>query len=81
MNEEVYREEFALEVMKRIDDYNSVFEYQIDVLETYEEAKESMREYDEPLEKDEFFRIICIEYDEDGDEIGFYTLYEDGCEY
>lgn len=69
MNKEVYKEEFAVEVNNE-----NGFVKQIDVFQTLEEADEFMKEYNEPLEEDEFLNIICIEYDENEDEIGFYSV-------
>ncbi len=68
MNKEVYKEEFAVEVN------NNGFVRQIDVFETLEKADRFMKECNEPLEEDEFLNIICIEYNENEDEIGFYSV-------
>ena len=47
------------------------FVRQIDVFETYEEAERFTNNYDGLLLGDDYLNIIFIDYDEDGDEIGF----------
>ena len=47
------------------------FVRQIDVFDTYEQAVEFQENYDEPLNNGEYLNIIFIDYDENGDEIGF----------
>lgn len=69
MNKKVYKEEFAVEVNN-----DNGFVRQIDVFSTLEEADKFMKKYNEPLEEDEFLNIICIEYNENEDEIGFYSV-------
>lgn len=70
MNKEVYKEEFAVEINN-----DNGFVRQIDVFDTLEEADEFIKEYNKPLEEDEFLNIICIEYNENEDEIGFYSVF------
>lgn len=70
MTKKVYKEEFAVEVNN-----DNGFVKQIDVFDTLEEANKFVKEYNEPLEEDEFLNIICIEYDENEDEIGFYSVF------
>ena len=45
------------------------FVRQIDVFQTIEEAQEFAKYGDIKLEDGEYINIICIEYDENGDEI------------
>ena len=47
------------------------FVRQIELFDTYEEADEFASNYDGQLLNDEYLNIIFIDYDEDGDEIGF----------
>lgn len=70
MDRKVHKEEFAVEVNNE----NGLVK-QIDVFQTLEEADKFIKEYNEPLEEDEFLNIICIEYDENEDEIEFYSVY------
>lgn len=58
--------EYAVEINGEIG-----FIRQIDVFETYEEAKEFADNYNGVLLDDEYLNIIFINYDEDGDEIEF----------
>ena len=44
------------------------------VFKTYEEACVFVDNYDGQLNYDEYLNIIFIDYDEDGDEIGFGTV-------
>ena len=51
------------------------FVRQIEVFfDTYEEAEYFVEHYEEPLNDGEYLNIICIEYNENGDEIGFHTV-------
>lgn len=59
--------EYAVE----INDKNYKFVRQIDVFDTYEEAEYFMENNNEQLKDGEYFNIIYIDYDENGDEIGF----------
>lgn len=63
-------EEYALNV-RRIS--NGDFLYQIDCYQTYEEAAEAEKE---PLDNPdkEYYDIVYIEYDENGNEIGSYSV-------
>ena len=62
------RYEYAVEVYNK---YHDNFVEQIDVFETYEEAQRYIKETDIDIDKDsEYFGILEIEYDNDGDEIG-----------
>ena len=69
MSKEVYMEKFAVEINNK-----NGFVKQIDVFSTLEEADKFVKEYNEPLKEDEFLNIICIEYNENEDEIGFYSV-------
>lgn len=70
MAKKVYKEEFAVEINNE-----NGFVKQIDVFRTLEEADKFAKEYKEPLEEDEYLNIICIEYNKNEDEIGFYSVY------
>ena len=59
------RTEYALEVYN---EYHDRFVEQIDVFETYEEARMYARDHDIPLEDGEYLEITEIEYDEDDEE-------------
>ncbi len=50
------------------------FVKQIDVFTTYEEAEAFIKGYNEPLLDEEYLNIIFIDYNEDGDEVGFGTV-------
>ena len=50
------------------------FVRQIDVFQTIEEAQEFTKHGDIKLEDGEYINIIWIEYDENGDEIGFGSM-------
>lgn len=70
MIREVYSEEFAVEINN-----DNGFVRQIEVFNTLEKANKFVKEYNEPLEEDEYLNIICIEYNKNDDEIGFYSVY------
>lgn len=57
-------EEYAVEV----NDENG-FVRQLDVFNTYKEAEDFIKDCDETLLEGEYFNIIYIAYDEDGEEI------------
>ena len=59
--------EYAVEVNNSKD----IFVRQIDVFQTYEQAEEFVSNYDEVLTDGEYLNIIYIDYDENGDEVGF----------
>ena len=61
--------EYALEVNNE-----RGFVRQIEVFCTYEEALNFADICDEPLADDEYFNIIFIDYNENGDEIAFGTV-------
>ena len=61
--------EYAVEINGEIG-----FVRQIDVFDTYEEAKEFVDNYTGVLLDDEYLNIIFIDYDEDGDEIALGTV-------
>lgn len=61
----IAKTEYALEVNNEIG-----FVRQIDVFDTYEEAEEFQKKYNEPLNDGEYLNIIYIDYDENGNEIG-----------
>ena len=65
------RTEYAVEVYNK---YHDNFVEQIDVFDTYEEAKLFIRETNIDIDKDsEYFEITEIEYSDDDDEIGIRT--------
>ena len=72
------RKEFAVELYRKTD--NSFVE-QIDVYETEEEATQAILQFskDENFEielQTNYFGILCIEYDEDENEINAYRINE-----
>lgn len=69
MKRKVAYTEYAVEV----NDENG-FKYQIDVYSTFEEAEKCARSGDIKLEDGEYINIIWIDYDENGDEIGFGSM-------
>ena len=65
------RTEYAVEVYNK---YTDTFVKQIDVFDTYEEAKQCIKETNIDIDKDsEYFEITEIEYDDDGNETGIRT--------
>lgn len=68
-NRTVSYTEYAVEVNN-----DKGFIRQIDVFNTYEEAEYFTEHYEEPLNDKEYLNIIFIDYDEDGDEIGFHSV-------
>ena len=74
MSEDVYMEEFAVEVRKKLADDSDKFVCQLDVFQTLEKAQKFIEEYDEPLDKDEFLSILAIEYDKNENEVGIYFV-------
>ena len=50
------------------------FVRQIDVFNTYDKACDFANNYDGDLLEDEYLNIIFIDYDENGDEIGFSSV-------
>ena len=50
------------------------FVRQLEVFASYEEAEAFTNCCKEPLNDDEYFNIIFIDYDENGDEIAFGTV-------
>lgn len=58
------------------DDQDDRFLYQYEVYQTYDEAKDIADKLHEnhEIEDDEYPKIICIEYDEDGYEINAYEV-------
>lgn len=50
------------------------FVNQIDVFSTYEQAKDFVKNYNKSLKDGEYLNIIFIDYNENGDEIGFGTV-------
>lgn len=61
--------EYAVEVNNE-----SGFVRQIDVFHSYEEACDFADRCNEPLAGDEYINVIFIDYNENGDEIGFGTV-------
>lgn len=60
--------EYAVEIRNK---YHDNFIEQIDVFSTYKAAEEYVRHTDIDIDKEsEYFEIIEIEYDTDGNEIG-----------
>lgn len=57
------------------------FVEQLNVFETYEEAEEFQKNYEKPLSDGEYLNIIYIDYDENGDEIGFGICSEERSSY
>ena len=65
------RTEYAVEVYNK---YHDTFVEQIDVFDTYEEARQYIKETDIDIDKDsEYFEITEIEYDDDENETGIRT--------
>lgn len=75
MKKEVYRREYAVEIRKKLDNESTKFLEQVDVFYSVEDAETCKKEYNEPLSNNEFIDIICIEYDANDNEIGFYSIY------
>ena len=50
------------------------FVSQIDVFDSYEKAEQFADNYTEEMCNDEYLNIIFIDYNENGDEIGFGTV-------
>lgn len=70
MNEyDEHTTEYAVEVNNE-----KGFVRQIDVFQTIEEAQEFAKHGDTKLEDGEYINIIWIDYDENGDEIGFGSM-------
>ncbi|MEE0929917.1 MAG: hypothetical protein UIM53_02820 [Acutalibacteraceae bacterium] len=65
--------EYAVEVNKQSIDgrYHEFVRRLSDDFQTYEEAEKFVENYNEPLGENEYLNIIFIDYDENGDEIGF----------
>lgn len=61
--------EYAVEVNKE-----DKFVRQLDVFDTYEKAVCFMENCNEPLSDGEYLNIIFIDYNENGDEIGFCSV-------
>ncbi len=60
--------EYAVEIYNK---YHDTFVEQIDVFDTYEEAKEFVKTTDIDIDRDcEYFEITEIEYENNEDEIG-----------
>lgn len=67
------RTEYAVEIYNK---YHDSFQEQIDVFDTYEEAKEFADQRDFDLDEDsEYVEITEIEYDDDDNEIGISTVF------
>lgn len=70
MGNRVAYTEYAIEV----NDKNDRFVKQLDVRDSYEAAEKFVDNFDGVLEDGEYLNIIFINYDENGDEIGFGTV-------
>lgn len=69
MTKEVYSTEYAVEVNNE-----NGFLRQLEVFQTYEEAEQFVKNYHKSLNDDEYLNIIFIDYNKNGDEIGFGTV-------
>ena len=69
MKKECTYTEYAVEINN-----DNGFVRQLEVFNSYEKAEEFANNCEEPLRDDEYFNIIFIDYNEDGDEVGFGTV-------
>ena len=69
MKREVAYTEYSVEVNNE-----NGFVRQIDIFQTIEEAQECAKSDDIKLEDGEYINIIWIDYDKNGDEIGFGSM-------
>lgn len=67
--EKVNSTEYAVEINN-----SNGFVRQLDVFQTYEEAKHFCDEFNSPLDNEEYLNIIFIDYDEFGNEVRFGTV-------
>lgn len=65
----VYRTEYTVDIND-----NNGFVKQLDVFNTYEEAINFKEKCSYPLRGNEYLSIICVDYDEDDNEIGISLL-------
>ena len=71
---DVKKEEFSVEIRKKLDNDSNEFLEQIEVFANLEEANDFVKNHNESLDKDSFLTIYCIEYDENGNEVGYYPV-------
>lgn len=68
-NRNVAYTEYAVEIND-----NTGFVRQLDVFNSYEDAETFIKHCNESLNDDEYFNIVFIDYNTDGDEIAFGTV-------